>query len=209
LDARGNYQGIRGLRERSLAGAGGARPWRLRRTRRVTRAISSTIFTWMRGQVSMSALTQNKGLFPPISRALFIASPVAAFLNWRACSAAWWISIRPSQHLSSDSTPPDILESRQRHREATAALSVLAPLERTVLEEHLAGEGLSERALAERHKLSRYGHTRIAGRCVGQGRGRVRAHSGGFQDPGERRGTFVEVRSIAARRGGTIGYVGG
>src|SRR5258708_32361204 len=71
-------------------------------------------------------------------------------------------------HLSSDSTPPDILESRQRHREATAALSVLAPLERTVLEEHLAGEGLSERALAERHKLSRYGIRELLADALGK-----------------------------------------
>jgi RNA polymerase sigma factor (sigma-70 family) len=71
-------------------------------------------------------------------------------------------------HLSSDATPPDILESRERHQSASAALALLTPLERTVLEGHLSGDGVSERELAQRHKLSRYGVREVLADSLGK-----------------------------------------
>jgi RNA polymerase sigma factor (sigma-70 family) len=71
-------------------------------------------------------------------------------------------------YLSSDSTPPDILESRERHQAASTALAQLTPLERTILEEHLAGDGVSERELAQRHNLSRYGVREVLADSLGK-----------------------------------------
>jgi RNA polymerase sigma factor (sigma-70 family) len=70
--------------------------------------------------------------------------------------------------LSSGNTPPEILESRERYQAVSAALGALTPLEQGVLEDYLSGSGLSERQLAQRHRLTRYGVREVLADSVGK-----------------------------------------
>jgi RNA polymerase sigma factor (sigma-70 family) len=70
--------------------------------------------------------------------------------------------------LTSGKTPPEILESHEGHAAVSAALNALTPLEQSVLEEYLAGDGVSERQLAQRHHLSRYGVRELLADSIGK-----------------------------------------
>ncbi len=70
--------------------------------------------------------------------------------------------------ISSGSTPPEILESRERHQAVSAALHALTPLEQRVLEDYLSGDDSSERQLAQRHRLTRYGVREVLADSVGK-----------------------------------------
>jgi RNA polymerase sigma factor (sigma-70 family) len=70
--------------------------------------------------------------------------------------------------LSTEVTPPDILENRERYQSVNAALAYLTPLERQVLEDYLSGSGLSERQLAQRHRLTRHGVREVLADSLGK-----------------------------------------
>jgi RNA polymerase sigma factor (sigma-70 family) len=61
------------------------------------------------------------------------------------------------EQLSTWKTPVDILERREQLQAMNKAVAQLSPIEQRVLDEYLSGTSSSERQLALRHALTRYG----------------------------------------------------
>lgn len=70
--------------------------------------------------------------------------------------------------LSTWKTPADILEAREQLQAVNAAVAQLTPLEQEVLDGFLSGAQSSERQLALRHALSRYGLREVLVDSVGK-----------------------------------------
>jgi RNA polymerase sigma factor (sigma-70 family) len=91
--------------------------------------------------------------------------------------------------LTSGTTPPEILESDERHQAVNVALKALTPLEQAVLEDYLSVSGQSERQLAQRHRLTRYGVREVLADSVGK----VATHLGRIGSASKTEENIVEL----------------